>query len=393
MSLKATMGGALARGLLTVERMVLGTATSPNLSPVRSVLILEYMLPLGCCVHLTPVYQAIKKSNPSIIITVATRGLGVKLLRHHRWLDHVIETPDALVDTISASRFLRKALRSRGLAPDCVLTGGSDKRSRIALLAMLSGVGWRGGYTLIPQFYQKPLEYDWKRSLIDNNLQLAGLAGGVTTHLEPEVFFCAADVEAASQLLQVANPTGKPLLILVTQTSGGQRTGWHESRFTDLVRHATENLGFLVVYVGTAADVPAIEALRREAGERGVSVAGKTSVTQLAALLAMSDCVVSLDTGTMHVGRAVGVPMVVIGPSWQKPIEWLPLGIAQVRILRGADRADIPEGYRLDEVSAGDAMQAVEQLMATYPPSPTNRAERVARGLSFVDHLEQVSAE
>ena len=90
---------------------------------------------------------------------------------------------------------------------------------------------------------------------------------------------------------------------------------------------------------------------------------GRTSVTELAALLAMSDAVVSLDTGTMHVGRAVGVPMVVIGPSWQRPIEWLPLGVPQVRILRGEDREDVPEGYRLDEVEAGEVMAALRELM------------------------------
>jgi ADP-heptose:LPS heptosyltransferase len=110
-------------------------------------------------------------------------------------------------------------------------------------------------------------------------------------------------------------------------------------------------------------------------------------VTELAALLAMSDAVVSLDTGTMHVGRAVGVPMVVIGPSWQRPIEWLPLGVPQVGILRGPDREGVPEGYQLDEVGAEEVIGALRELMAAYPASAEGRAARVAQGLSAVDHL------
>jgi ADP-heptose:LPS heptosyltransferase len=118
----------------------------------------------------------------------------------------------------------------------------------------------------------------------------------------------------------------------------------------------------------------------------GVSVAGRTSATELAALLAMSDAVVSLDTGTMHVGRAVGVPMVVIGPSWQRPVEWLPLGVPQVRILRGRDRDDVPEGYRLDEVQAGAVMEALGELMRVYPAMAESREARVAARVSAVDH-------
>jgi ADP-heptose:LPS heptosyltransferase len=113
-------------------------------------------------------------------------------------------------------------------------------------------------------------------------------------------------------------------------------------------------------------------------------VAGKTSVTELAALLAMSDVVVSLDTGTMHVGRAAGTPMVVLGPSWQRPLEWLPLGVENVRILRGEDRETMPEGYQLDEITPESVTTAFDELMAAYPPSAAERERRVREGLFSV---------
>jgi ADP-heptose:LPS heptosyltransferase len=114
----------------------------------------------------------------------------------------------------------------------------------------------------------------------------------------------------------------------------------------------------------------------------GVSLAGRTRVTELAAVLALSDWVVSLDTGTMHVGRAVGVPMVVIGPSWQRPTEWMPLGVEHVRILRGKDREDVPPGYKLDEVGAGDVIAALEELVGVYPASEEGRkGRRIQRSL------------
>jgi len=141
------------------------------------------------------------------------------------------------------------------------------------------------------------------------------------------------------------------------------------------------------MYVGTSGDKAAIEAIRGAAGGVGRSVAGRTSVTELAALLAMSDVMVTLDTGTMHVGRAVKTPMVVLGPSWQRPIEWLPLMVANVRILRGADRDTVPENYQLDEISTESVIAALDDLLRVYPASAEARSDRVAQSLSSVDHL------
>ncbi|CAN5655986.1 hypothetical protein BH10ACI4_BH10ACI4_12880 [soil metagenome] len=377
--LGAPLGWAMA-----AERLLSGRRFVPDSTAVSSVLVLEYMMPLGCLVHMTPVFEAIKAERPQVVITVATRGLGAAVLRHNPCVDHVLETPDALRDTRGAAQSIRAALRQLRLVPDCVLTGSSDQRSRIAVVALLSRAGWRGGFTLLRQTYQRRLEYDASKSLIDNNLRLAGLVGCTDSHHEPRVYFSGADVEKAHELVRETNPKGRPLVVMVTQNSGGQRTGWHQERFAEVIRYADEVLGCCVVFVGTAADTAPVEVLRSVAG--GESVTGRTSVTELAALLAMSDAMVTLDTGTMHVGRAVGVPMVVIGPSWQKPLEWLPLGMSQVRILRGEDRAEIPEGYQLDEVEAPQVMDALRELLTVYPASVESRVARVTGGLSGVDH-------
>lgn len=386
MPLKKNLMGLSAGAVIASERLLRGHRVTVDLAKVKSVLFLEYLLPLGCCVHLTPVYEAIKQSRPEITVIVATRGLGLAVLRHNSSIAHLIETPDPLRDISSAVRVLRAELQRRNLQPDCTFTGAADQRTRIALLSLLAGGGWRGGFTLAPPLYQRPLRYRWDRSQIDNNLQLADLISAGNGHLEPRVFFSKADVATARAMATEANPSGKPLIIMVTQNSGGQRTGWHEERFVKVIRHAHDVLGCAIAYVGTAADTEVVEKLRRATGDIGVSLTGRTSVTELAALLALSDAAVSLDTGTMHVGRAVGVPMVVLGPSWQKPLEWLPLEIPNVRILRGEDRSEIPPGYRLDEVEASAVIASLTELFEVYPASFAQREQRIQASLSNIDH-------
>ena len=381
-SIKHTLAGSLARLALSTERLLrTGSALPPQ--EARTILVLEYMLPLGACVHLTPVFEALKRSRPTLTVIVATRALGRDVLRHSPFVDHLLETPDPLTDLRAAAASLAAQLRALSLTPDCCLTGASDQRTRIALLGALVCRGWRGGFTVLPSLYQHPLTVDPSLSLIGNNLRLAQLLGCDAPPLEPRVFYTAADSEAARGLIAPLRARGKPVLIVVSQNSGGQQTGWHTDRFTDSIRHASQILDYSVVYVGTQRDQPAIEQLRAETG--GLSVAGRTTVNQLAALLALSDLVLTLDTGTMHVGRAVGVPMVVLGPSWQKPLEWLPLGKPQVRILRGQDRPDVPPNYRLDEISASAVIAALDDLAHAFPANDASRQARVQAGLSSVD--------
>ena len=148
----------LARTLLAVERVLGKKVATVEPEKVRQVLVLEYMLPLGTCVHLTPFFEALKLCRPDVAITVATRGMGSEVLHYSPYIDRLIDTPDPLTDWKAAVLFLRSELRRLKVEPDCVLTGGSDQRTRIALMGMFGAGGWRGGYTLKPTLYQRPLE-------------------------------------------------------------------------------------------------------------------------------------------------------------------------------------------------------------------------------------------
>lgn len=388
---RRVVGGALKLAA-TAERWIRpGLLSSP--AAAESVLLLEYLLPLGNLIHMTPVFEAMKRRERPLTITVATRGLGLGVLKHSPFVDYLIETPDPLAHLSQTTASLRAQLADQGLRPDGCMTGVADQRTKIALLALRASSGWRGGFTLLPQLYQHPLGNDKGHSLIANNLQLANLVGAPTELLEPRVFYSLADVAHAHTLLDPLRAEGRKVMAVVTQNSGGQRTGWHADRWVRAMRHAHQKLGYELAFMGTAGEAEAIDSLRASAGTDGAllgcSLAGRTSVTQLAATLAMSDLVLTLDTGTMHVGRTTGVPMVVLGPSWQKPHEWLPLGKPHIAILRGEDRVGIPENYMLDEISAESVIAALDRLGTSYPASEAARGERLRASLSTVDRLAQ----
>jgi ADP-heptose:LPS heptosyltransferase len=391
MGFKTQLKRSLATIALGTEKLVRGNpaCTPEDLRSFRDFLFLQYMMPLGYCVHDTPIYEALRTCLPDAKITVATRGTGFETLRHNPYIDNLIVTADPLIDTVKAARELRTGLSRCGVRPQVGITNFSNPRTRLTLLNMLSGRHVRLGHTLAPELYHLPQKYDRGMSLIHNNLCLVTVFHCATGHVEPRVFFSESDLAKARALLAEAGISAeRPLTLLVTQNSGGQRTGWHPERFAQVIRHISQRSQ--IVFVGTKTDIPAIEALRTRAAlrddARAASLAGRTSIPELSALLCLSDCVVTLDTGTMHVGRAAGVPMVVLGPSWQKPLEWLPLGVEHVRILRGEDIDHVPANYQLDEIEVSHATAAFDELMTAYPWCRQTRDARVAKSTSNVDH-------
>ena len=129
-----------------------------------------------------------------------------------------------------------------------------------------------------------------------------------------------------------------------------------------------------IVFAGTAAESPAIEALRSGLSFPTATVAGQTSLLELSAILGLADIALTLDTGPMHLARAMRLPMVIIAPAWSPAVEWLPLNNPRARILKNLDLpTPPPDDYLIDEVTVPEVEQHLNELLpSTHPaPSPT----------------------
>ena len=355
------------------------------LLPGGVVLYLQYETPLGCCVHGTPLIEALRACAPDVRVIVATRSTGAATLAHHPAVEHLLdskENPFASARNLwRTAATIRHWLRQLQLRPDWIVSDASGRRPGSAVLGALLRLAPTVGFSEAAALHDLPLRYDPDLSLIDNNLRLAQALGGSLSPREPAVFFSAAELMRARKLLPLLDFPARGLIALVMQGSGGQRTGWHDGRFAEVIRRLEAD-GCQTVFLGTSADAEGIDRVRVLASSSGRSLAGETTIAGAAAVLCRCDLLISVDTGTMHVGRAVGVPMVVLGPSWQRPLEWLPLGLANVRILRGPDRSEAPADYRLDEVEVEGVLAAAYDLLSRFPPGETARQARVGLRLS-----------
>lgn len=374
MSFSETAKAALYNGIAAAERIA-GPQRALPIEKASNFLLLQHATALGTVIHATPLIPALREAVPGCRIAVAASGFGVEILRNNPGIDSLFETPSPLRDLNGAVRALRAQNPFRG-HPYVTITSSGNERTRVAAQAILAGAATRVGFTVAPRLYQTPLEFDFTRSQIANNLRIVEALGHAARHFEPQIFFTAEDIAGARRLLADAGIDLERLLaIFITQTSVTQRKNWRAERFQRVAAFLAERYGMTAVFVGTAAEAAAIEGLRGGLPIPSVNVAGKTTLTGLAALMSLATVGVSLDTGPMHVARAVGLPTVIIAPAWSPPVEWLPVDDPRFRILKNADMPSATPDYIIDEVSVEDVTGALTDLLQAYP----RRTESAAR--------------
>jgi ADP-heptose:LPS heptosyltransferase len=353
-----------------------------DLRRLRRFLFLDYGTALGSCVHATPIYEALKYAVPDAVTMVACSRMAFEVFKHNPFIDYLVETPRPTVNVFHAIRSLREHLKIQGLTPEVIITSKGNEQRSIAMLAYFAGKAIRFGYTLAPELYDVLLRPDSKRSLIENNLKVIERLGHQSRVLEPRVAFSPADLEHAQNLLRAGDT--RPRVVFITQTSPTQRKSWPRDRFVSVANHAVKVHRAYPVFVGTSKEAEGIESIRAGVEGESITLAGQTTITQLAAVLSLCDYAVSLDTGNMHIGRSVGLPMVILAPAWQPVIEWLPLGFDQYRIFKGDDIPQAPPDYVMNEIGAEEVIVALDDLVSRYPVSQQSRHARIERSLAHV---------
>jgi ADP-heptose:LPS heptosyltransferase len=133
----------------------------------------------------------------------------------------------------------------------------------------------------------------------------------------------AAGARAEARLQSVGLPAGAPRVGFHCFTVSRLRT-WPAERFAAVIDRLSAEAGARGVVLGARAEEPEAEQLLAQTQSRPVSLVGRTSLNELAALISRLDLVVCLDSGLLHLAAAVGVPTVsLFGPG--DPARWQPL--------------------------------------------------------------------
>jgi heptosyltransferase II len=135
-------------------------------------------------------------------------------------------------------------------------------------------------------------------------------------------------IEAARELLpQAGTESSLPLLITLNAgATNSQAKQWPPERFAALADRLTQTTGGRIALIGAASERETaqnvIDCMKTTGAQ---NLAGKSSMPALLGLLALSDLVVSNDTGPAHISAALGRPtLTLFGPT--NEFETAPMG-------------------------------------------------------------------
>lgn len=305
---------------------------------------------------LGPALRTIKTNLPDASITLLATPGGSQAAPLLPWVDDVM-VHRVLWQDISGTWPLDPArelalveeIAARSFDAAVIFTSFTQSPYPPAYVCYLAGVPLRIAQS---KEFAGGVVTEWVRPLpddthqVDRNLHLVESAGfeAAGAHLELRV---APDVQVRADALLLAAGVvpGAPFVALAPGASAAARC-YDPDRFA---RVATELAGcahpatgepLTVVLLGSEREVELVEPMLNgglTAGGRLVSLAGKTSVPELAAVIGRAALVLANNSGPLHMADALGRPMVIMysGTEWES--QWRPrtaLAAGRAKLMR-----------------------------------------------------------
>ncbi|MGL5666010.1 MAG: glycosyltransferase family 9 protein [Shewanella sp.] len=260
---------------------------------------------IGDVCHAVAMVQAIQRQYPQLKITWVIGKLEYQLLKHLPGIEFVI------FDKSQGWRSylnLHKALKGRRF--DVLLHMQVALRATLASLAISAKVrvGFdraraKEGQWLVTNHRVEPLA---QPHVLDGFMGFAKAIGVSDITPRWNIPVPQADTEFAQR--QIAD--GEKVLVICAAASKAERN-WLPERYAAVAQHAV-NKGYRVILCGgpTALEKTLAENIANACSAKLDNLVGKTSLTQLLALLKRASLVLAPDTGPAHMAVTQGTPVI-----------------------------------------------------------------------------------
>jgi lipopolysaccharide heptosyltransferase II len=196
-------------------------------------------------------------------------------------------------------------------------------------------------------------------------LGISGPVGNIELPVKTEA------LAAVERLLGKSGVDGTRPIVALNCGVGAARPArnWYPERFAALADRIRDELGATVVFVGGSEDRELVGGVLAGMRGKAVSVAGELTLAQSAALLSRCVCLVSSDTGPLHLATAVQTPVVGLFGSTD-PRRTGPIGSGHCVVFKNlpcvpCEQKDCPLGTRacMEAISVDEVFDAVRRTV------------------------------
>lgn len=334
---------------------------------------------VGDVVMLGPALRAVRAAAPAARITLLASPAGSQVAPLLPEVDEVVVHRALWQDASGALAFdpareaaFVAALRERAFDVALIFTSFSQTPHAAGYACYLAGIPVRVGESKefggrVLSHAAPPLPDEVHQ--VDRNAHLVEATGLPVTdrRLRLEI---PPDAARAVEALRAELGLDAHRYVVVAPGASCAARRYPAERFGQVARDLASDLSMPVVVVGSEREAALVGSVVAAAGPGAVALAGRTSVPELAALVASAALVVCNNSGPLHLADAFARPLVVLYSGTDVETQWAPRS-SPARILRRHTdctpcyRFDCPIGLECLDVPADDVAAAACHLLAT----------------------------
>ncbi len=318
---------------------------------------------LGDIVHSLPFLLAVSKKFPGAEIDwVVAHGLHLFLEDHplinKLWVikKDQWKKPGRIFSTLKEIYTLQKELKARRYDVCIDLSG----LLRSGLISWASRAEFKLGFKESdegsPWFYTHKIHGSMNIHAIDRYLEIAKFMGCAIDKIE----YPFAPYDIHPPLLESLPKT----YCVMSPSAGKPANRWQAGKFGELASRL--DMPTLVIASGSESDI-AEEMVKYSKG-KAVSLAGKTSLKELVALIGRARFFVCNDTGPMHIAAALKIPVFAIfGPA--NPVRTGPYGDGHTVIQKALDcspcyaKKPCPDFRCMNEIAVDHVLDLIREKL------------------------------
>lgn len=372
---------------------------------------------VGDAVMTMPALRALKLANNNSKITLLVKPWVSPLFEKDPNIDEIILYEDEY-KSIAGKLRLSKILRAKKFCMAVLFQNAFDA----AMLAFFAGIPERIGYSRDGRglILTKKIEFDdnsKKLHHIDYYLNLLDRSGFKTKKNQPWLYLTIDErAEARNRLGDLK----RPVIAINPGATYGSSKRWHPERFAEVAERVIHELNGSVVILGGPSEIGIAEEIIKAIEDKKIrsyenkilnnatsqlpnfstsqllNLAGKTSLRELAAIISECDLLVTNDSGPMHVGYAVGTPIVAIFGS-TSPEHTGPIGKNDITIKKDVEcspcfkRECQKNNLKcMDLITADEVFESIKKLVCSEKAVFFDRDGTLCRDADYLKSMEDL---
>jgi len=326
---------------------------------------------IGDAVMTLPALKALRKGLPDAKISLLVKPWVAPLFENNPDINEIITYEDRHQGLTGKLR-LSSELKKKEFCASLLFQNAFDG-ALIAFLSRISSrIGYNRDYRGLLLTDAVPFDNDDRKiHHVHYYLSLIKKAGIDSEYSLPYIYLSLEERLRARDALKNLN---RPVIGINPGATYGSTKRWPPENFADVSKRIISEIGGSVVIFGSKDEAVIAEEIERILGyqpsaiSRQLNLSGKTNLRELASLISECDILLTNDSGPMHIGYAVGTPLIAIFGSTDPALTG-PLGKGNIVIKKNAEcspcfkrKCDKQEIACMNAITPDEVFDAVKQL-------------------------------